>query len=235
VVSFDTSPQANWHFNHTTPPLGNTIDFYSVAVHELAHALGFGSIDPDPQSVSPWEAQISGGFFQGANARAQKNGNPVPLSADLAHWANGTTSVVYGSSTTQTAAMVPNIQNGARLRFAELDAAAMKDIGWEVIPLPGINGDYNNNGTVDAADYVVWRDKQNQLVTIPNDPTPGSVTGSDYTFWRASFGRTQGSGSALELAVVPEAGGAVLVSIACMASGFSGGRRRHTTRHRFAV
>ena len=46
---------------------------------------------------------------------------------------------------------------------------------------PGIlAGDFNHNGTVDAADYIVWR-KQN-----------GTPTG--YTAWRSHFGQTAGSG-----------------------------------------
>jgi hypothetical protein len=52
------------------------------------------------------------------------------------------------------------------------------------------SGDYNNNGTVDAADYVVWRDNLNQSVTIPNDSTPGMVTNADYDEWRANFGES---------------------------------------------
>ena len=49
----------------------------------------------------------------------------------------------------------------------------------------GLPGDYNNDGTVDAADYVVWR---------KNDGTQGG-----YDTWRANFGQPlpgSGSGSA---------------------------------------
>jgi hypothetical protein len=52
------------------------------------------------------------------------------------------------------------------------------------------SGDYNNNGTVDAADYVVWRDNLGQSVMIPNDTTSGMVTAADYDVWRANFGRS---------------------------------------------
>ncbi len=65
----------------------------------------------------------------------------------------------------------------------------------------GVPGDYNNNGVVDAADYVLWRNGgplQNEVVTI------GSVTPEDYTEWRARFGNTSGSGSALGAGAVPE-------------------------------
>jgi hypothetical protein len=53
-----------------------------------------------------------------------------------------------------------------------------------------VQGDYNVNGTVDAADYVLWRENLNQNVTLPNDPTPGMVTAADYDVWRTNFGRS---------------------------------------------
>jgi hypothetical protein len=46
-------------------------------------------------------------------------------------------------------------------------------------------GDYNNNGVVDTADYVLWRDGG----ALANDPTPGNQPG-DYGVWRANFGST---------------------------------------------
>jgi hypothetical protein len=43
----------------------------------------------------------------------------------------------------------------------------------------GIAGDYNDNGVVDAADYVLWRDNLGLTTVLPNDPTPGMVTQDD--------------------------------------------------------
>ncbi|HEY3393417.1 MAG TPA: hypothetical protein VGK58_11970, partial [Lacipirellulaceae bacterium] len=62
-------------------------------------------------------------------------------------------------------------------------------------PVPG---DYNADGTVDAADYVVWR------------KTDGTQPG--YNLWRANFGRTTASASASSTAniAVPEANCLVL-------------------------
>ncbi len=88
-----------------------------------------------------------------------------------------------------------------------------------LLPEPaGVTGDYNNNGTVDAADYVVWRDNLNSSNTLPNDPTPGMVTQEDYTHWRAHFGETAGGGaSSGQAAAVPEPGTWLLCAfVVCM-------------------
>jgi formylglycine-generating enzyme required for sulfatase activity len=70
-------------------------------------------------------------------------------------------------------------------------------------------GDYNDDGTVDAADYVVWRKHLGSTsITLPNDSSPGSVLGVDYTVWRENFGEVAG-GSA---AAVPEPAAIVLGS-----------------------
>jgi hypothetical protein len=70
-----------------------------------------------------------------------------------------------------------------------------------VVPQPKLTGDYNNNGTVDASDYVIWRKGgplQNEV------DTPGMVNVADYTAWRVRFGNTSGSVSVLGSAAVPE-------------------------------
>jgi hypothetical protein len=62
---------------------------------------------------------------------------------------------------------------------------------------PALPGDYNGNGIVDSADYVVWRNTSNQTGTgLPADGTgPGGVPDGvvdslDYNFWRAHYGST---------------------------------------------
>jgi hypothetical protein len=61
------------------------------------------------------------------------------------------------------------------------------------------------------ADYVLWRNGG----PLQNDNTPGTVDASDYTFWRAHFGATSGSGSGLGgSAAVPEPTSAVLMLLA---------------------
>jgi len=68
---------------------------------------------------------------------------------------------------------------------------------------PGVTGDYNSDGRVDAADFTVWRDKLGTNTTLPNDATPGTVTQADFNVWKTNFGQTIGGGAAA-VAAVPE-------------------------------
>jgi hypothetical protein len=82
-------------------------------------------------------------------------------------------------------------------------------------PAPGPTGDYNGNGTVDAADYVLWRNTLGQTVSMgtgADGSGNGMVDAADYNFWRERFGKTvPGVGSA---ASVPEPATVALYLIA---------------------
>jgi T5SS/PEP-CTERM-associated repeat protein len=83
----------------------------------------------------------------------------------------------------------------------------------------GVPGDYNNDGTVDTADYVVWR------------KTDGGQAG--YNLWRANFGRTVGAASRAApgqpgsprlgepTAAVPEPAGIIML-LAALLAGLNG-------------
>jgi hypothetical protein len=67
-------------------------------------------------------------------------------------------------------------------------------------------GDYNGNGTVDAADYTVWRNTFGDSVANVGDGADGDQSGEidegDYDFWKANFGAiVPGTGSGAGLAV----------------------------------
>jgi hypothetical protein len=59
-----------------------------------------------------------------------------------------------------------------------------------------LRGDYNKNGIVDAADYIVWRKSFGNPITLANETASiGIVDGEDYDAWRANFGAAASSGA----------------------------------------
>lgn len=73
-----------------------------------------------------------------------------------------------------------------------------------VLMLPG---DFNDDGTVDLADYTVWRDNLGAVPgTLSNDPSGVEVGKLQYEYWKTHFGMSLASlgGTAGRLAAVPE-------------------------------
>jgi mannan endo-1,4-beta-mannosidase len=99
-----------------------------------------------------------------------------------------------------------------------------------------IAGDYNRDGAVDAADYVVWRNRLGQSgsgLTADGDFS-GQVDGGDYNIWRTNFGQTAGSSSLTDTpdspANVPEPASVVLLAEIVLVSLLRGDySRRRTT------
>jgi hypothetical protein len=80
-------------------------------------------------------------------------------------------------------------------------------VGWgEISDMPqppSLVGDYNNNGRVDAADYVAWRENMGTMNTLPNDPLGGTIGQGQYVNWRAHFGEVNPQ-AAQGIGTVPE-------------------------------
>jgi hypothetical protein len=86
----------------------------------------------------------------------------------------------------------------------------------ECTPSAGLAGDYNENGMVDAADYVVWRENLNGT-SLPNETVSiGTVDQADYDEWRAHFGASSAPAAAGG-AGVPEPASLLLVLVAAAA------------------
>jgi beta-xylosidase len=87
--------------------------------------------------------------------------------------------------------------------------------GWPSLipPPPDLPGDYNNDGTVDAADYIVWRDTLGSTTDLRADGTGNLVVdGNDLRVWRAHFGNTTSAqANAAFGATLPEPGSAPLI------------------------
>ena len=119
AITFDTTGP-NWNFALTNPGAGQA-DFLSVAEHELAHLLGFGT-------AYSFDNLCAGTAFNGPVSNSLVSG--VQVTADHGHWASGTT---YQGL---PVAMSPSITIGTRKEFTELDYAGLDDLGWQVTPVP---------------------------------------------------------------------------------------------------
>jgi hypothetical protein len=162
-------------------------------------------------------------FNSGARYLARENTNPF--------W-SGTTNV---SADTKIIVLnaVATLNNQANLYFRFVDQSTTSAGNGTVatsgtsridnVVLSGtlqsqlVDGDFSQNGTVDAADYVVWREHLGQTFgnsgyLLPNDGgvSTGVVDQADYNHWRSRFGATSGEG-ALNSAEVPEPTGAIVL------------------------
>jgi hypothetical protein len=102
--------------------------------------------------------------------------------------------------------MDPEITTGTRKRLTELDAAALRDIGWEVTE-PTINynpADFNEDTLVNGVDLTAWRGSFGENANADADGD-GDTDGADFLIWQKNFGATSIVPSGLAaFAAVPE-------------------------------
>jgi hypothetical protein len=97
-----------------------------------------------------------------------------------------------------------------------------------------IPGDYNGDGMVSAADYIVWRNSDGQVgENLPADGSgrggvpDGQVDGFDYHFWKEHFGDMQNAPLAEGLSTsVPEPASVLMLLAAFGGAAFAGRCRR---------
>ena len=152
---------------------------------------------------------------------------------------SGNTAIVGAIGNGAGAAYLFDVTTGQELlKFPAPEGVPPYDFGWSVaidgnraiVGTPGkvffpgaafvfdvtrIPGDFNTDGAVDAADYIVWR---NGLGT--------TYTQTDYDVWRANFGQTAAGAAAINnIAKIPEPASVVLLTF-CILSLFASRYRK---------
>src|SRR6185295_3071126 len=74
------------------------------------------------------------------------------------------------------------------------------DISAAIVAAVSLLGDYNRNGVVDAADYIVWRTSFGSIGSglAADGNGDNMVTQLDYDIWRAHFGETVSAAASTE-------------------------------------
>lgn len=159
-------------------------------------------------SAGPLSASYYGTFDQAGNASE--------INDDVTAFGPNTRTTRGGSYNTARDAISAEVRAYCTGCYAGLRIASVLDPPGPIDE--GLDGDYNDNGTVDAADYIVWRKHLGSTsTTLPNDSTPGSVMQEDLTVWRAHFGESSADAAGLAV-VVPEPPCAMLLVLSAISA-----------------
>ena len=191
----------------------NTDTFYATKFPAVAappeQAALASAAFTEPSGFNPMAGTTQAGSFGFAWHKVviTKNNNSVTWSVDDNLFATvDTSALTLGGS---NLALGVSDVNATTARYPQLVFTLFDNLVVTDIAAPaGVAGDYNNNGVVDAADYVLWRNGgplQNEV------NTPGTVDPTDYDAWKARFGNTSGAGSLIGSSAVPEPTSLLLV------------------------
>jgi autotransporter-associated beta strand protein len=175
---------------------GTTVNLGSLRVEGATATLGTGNVLVDGiTSGTAGKLFISAGVSNAIadNQTLTLTGGGSAGSADVGFLDLGINETVGGlvlGGVTKAPGTYGSLASSATFKDDEYFAGT----GILTVTPAGVPGDYNNNGIVDAADYVIWRNGgplQNEVSGV----TTGNVTAEDYDAWRARFGNNSGSGS----------------------------------------
>lgn len=226
--AFQGSLSADWWFYD---PLGagnnnyqdyGALGYYGAVPSDRDYPDGLGSLTGVVQRLSLGAANTSGNDTTVYQARVvgatdgtiNSNGWYNTTRSRSVGWhearislgaANGSsTQVSFYIDDMTTPLLVHNIVSSVGINVVELNGAFGPTPGYydDIAVSVPLDGDYNGDGVVNAADYVIWR---KGLGTTYQQ--------SDYDVWRENFGDSGGSGS-LSSARVPEPAGWAVVIVA---------------------
>jgi hypothetical protein len=197
----------------------------------------------DPNRVARYD------FRDGADANAplivsrygRNESNPFQVPNDV--FIEGTDNGTPEGSTVGNYFVVRNLNPSSGSLFIFGDAinpfglparGAINGIQLVSVSAAGPTGDYNGNGVVDAADYVVWRDTFGQAAAPPGSGADGNGNGTidpgDFDFWKSRFGNSVPGAGLGSSSVIPEPGSLSLLVVLVSVALCNGNRRNNKIR-----
>ncbi len=163
--------------------------------------------DPVLANTYDWTAGSTADFSTAANWQNAQSA-AVPGSSPNGNWTAQLANDAGGAGLAQVAADVAvafaEVSASSGTMTLEVQGGATLSVGPNTSPY-----DYNGNGTVDAADYTVWRDAFGTSDSQADGDGNGTVDEADFDLWKAHYGETGGGASGRLLV---EDGGTLLVS-----------------------
>ncbi|HEY4233521.1 MAG TPA: PEP-CTERM sorting domain-containing protein, partial [Lacipirellulaceae bacterium] len=136
--------------------------------------------------------------------------------------------LVIISSNQPITGMFSNVVGGHVMATDGVTSLRVSVVGNHVV-LNLLDGDYNHNGIVDAADYTMWRDTMGQ--TGPRLAADGNgnnqIDAGDYTVWKTNFGQVAGLGSGANASTIKSVPEPASILLLCMGLASVCARQRH--------
>jgi hypothetical protein len=205
-----------WALNIKDGSTGN-IAFNNILLNERA---SYGSIDIDAASLSGFVSDYNivkdrfsndDTFISLANWRSQTGQDLhsiiAPPGSLFENWSAGDYELLATAAARDAGigSLAGRLPPAFDIAGASRPVGPNFDIGaYEFGAATPLDGDFNHDGTVDAADYTVWRD------------TGG--TQQQFLLWKSHFGESNDGAGTGSAATVPEPNTAVLFVVCCLAA-----------------
>lgn len=195
---------------------GGTFEEFVVEGGEV-HITG-GDLGPDFEVDAGSVVNIRGGTF-GDDIRFD-SGSEINLFGSGFQFAGQALDAFLQPGIASTLAAEGNVlsgifADGSAFTFDFSDSDILSSGATLTLTLVGaLAGDYNQDGTVDAADYTIWRKAfgADDVDLTADGNGDGQITEADFLVWRSNFGQQLGAGASSSTAV-PEPTTLILLSL----------------------
>jgi hypothetical protein len=214
-------------------PNGFAVPFVYYSITSITNHVGaLNPTNPQWQSITDYYDASGNGFIDATHEWTKLSSTTTELTEGLLAGPGTFGSLSGLRSVSLGGIWNPGVVASTDLAFDIHQDAQAVTVNIQLV----VAGDYNHNGTVDQADYTVWRKTLGSTTSLDADGNiNGVVDAADFAIWRGNFGKSLpgagssvGGGQSLGLlsTAVPEPTAGALIWLACSAFLLRARRRR---------